>query len=223
MSLSGSIRGLRAKNLVRRKPISKKDAVPLLNENRWSDSQRSVGYAPSDGISHSSFHELQEIRSDETHDIPSQEIHLDAIHRSSSYGLQEIKSGIKLVIIPPDETRMVKRELTGLQLFVSRIAMASKIVTITNTGSQMITLNGTLGTGLYWSGGRILEVGGPLGAFSAMCVIAVFTWSVMQCITVLLSIWPVPGALSVYVSTFVDEELGLAVGVAYWYVLVLAV
>jgi amino acid transporter len=29
--------------------------------------------------------------------------------------------------------------------------------------------------------------------------------------------WPVPGALGVYVSTFVDEELGVAVGIAYWF------
>ncbi|KGO69021.1 Amino acid/polyamine transporter I [Penicillium italicum] len=38
----------------------------------------------------------------------------------------------------------------------------------------------------------------------------------MQCITEMLCIWPIPGALSVYVSQFVDEELGIAVGVTYW-------
>ncbi|KAJ6007838.1 hypothetical protein N7540_011814 [Penicillium herquei] len=40
----------------------------------------------------------------------------------------------------------------------------------------------------------------------------------MQCISELLCIWPVPGALPMYVSEFVDPELGVAVGVAYWYV-----
>jgi len=40
----------------------------------------------------------------------------------------------------------------------------------------------------------------------------------MQCITELLCIWPIPGAMSVYVSEFVDVELGIAVGVAYWWV-----
>ncbi|KAL5001028.1 amino acid permease/ SLC12A domain-containing protein [Aspergillus recurvatus] len=37
----------------------------------------------------------------------------------------------------------------------------------------------------------------------------------MQCITEMLCIWPIPGALSVYVSEFVDPELGIAVGIAY--------
>ncbi|KAI6089255.1 amino acid permease-domain-containing protein [Hypoxylon rubiginosum] len=39
----------------------------------------------------------------------------------------------------------------------------------------------------------------------------------MQCITELLCIWPVPGALSVFVRVFVDTELGIVVGVAYWF------
>lgn len=38
----------------------------------------------------------------------------------------------------------------------------------------------------------------------------------MQCITELISIWPVPGALAVFVRKFVDDELGIVVGIAYW-------
>lgn len=33
----------------------------------------------------------------------------------------------------------------------------------------------------------------------------------------MLCIWPIPGALSVYVSEFVDMELGITVGVTYWF------
>ncbi|KAI3338070.1 hypothetical protein F4824DRAFT_499849 [Ustulina deusta] len=32
----------------------------------------------------------------------------------------------------------------------------------------------------------------------------------------MLGRWPVPGALSVFVSNFVDYELGIAVGIMYW-------
>jgi amino acid transporter len=81
----------------------------------------------------------------------------------------------------------------------------------------MITLNGTLGTGLYWVGGQVLGTGGQVGAILAFFFVGVLSWLVMQCITELLCIWPVPGALSVYVSTFVDEELGVAAGIAYWF------
>jgi amino acid transporter len=81
----------------------------------------------------------------------------------------------------------------------------------------MITVNGTLGTGLYWRGGQILELAGPLAAVLAFLLIGLLSWAVMQCITEMLCIWPIPGALSVYVSEFVDHELGITVGVAYWY------
>ncbi|KAK4444116.1 amino acid permease-domain-containing protein [Podospora aff. communis PSN243] len=102
------------------------------------------------------------------------------------------------IIVTPSQDRLVKRKLRGIHLF-------------------MITINATLGTGLYWRGGQILELGGPLAVLLAFLIVGVLAWAVMQCITELLCIWPVPGAMSVYVSEFVDTELGIAVGVAYWF------
>jgi amino acid transporter len=87
----------------------------------------------------------------------------------------------------------------------------------------MITVNCTLGTGLYWRGGQILELGGPLAVTLSFLLVGFLSWAIMQCITEMLCIWPIPGALSVYVSEFVDAELGIAVGVAYWSVQRLAV
>lgn len=84
------------------------------------------------------------------------------------------------------------------------------------TFNQMISINGTLGTGLYWRGGIILELGGPLAVLLSFLLVGFLSWAVMQCITEMLCIWPIPGALSVYVSEFVDKELGIAVGCAYW-------
>lgn len=81
----------------------------------------------------------------------------------------------------------------------------------------MITINATLGTGLYWRGGLILQLGGPLAALLSFLLVGLLAWAVMQTITEMLCIWPIPGALSVYVSEFVDVELGIAVGMAYWY------
>lgn len=83
---------------------------------------------------------------------------------------------------------------------------------------QMITINGTLGTGLYWRGGQILELGDPLAVLLSFLLVGLLSAAVMQCITEMLCIWPIPGALSVYVSEFVDVELGIAVDIAYWYV-----
>ncbi|KAF9872800.1 amino acid permease [Colletotrichum karsti] len=102
------------------------------------------------------------------------------------------------ILVKPEPDRTVKRKLRGIHLF-------------------MITINGTLGTGLYWRSGQILELGGPLAVLFSFVLVGLLAWAVMQCVTELLCIWPVPGALSVYVSTFVDPELGIAVGVAYWF------
>jgi len=70
--------------------------------------------------------------------------------------------------------------------------------------------------GLYWRGGQILELGGPLSVVLSFLFVGFIAWAVMQCITEMLCIWPIPGSFSVYVSEFVDAELGIAVGVAYW-------
>ncbi|KAJ5765988.1 uncharacterized protein N7511_003604 [Penicillium nucicola] len=100
--------------------------------------------------------------------------------------------------VKPSVDRRVERTLKGIHLF-------------------MITVNATLGTGLYWRGGQILELAGPVAVLVSFFAVGLLAWAVMQCITEMLCIWPIPGALSVYVSQFVDEELGIAVGITYWF------
>ncbi|GJN70984.1 amino acid transporter [Purpureocillium lilacinum] len=104
----------------------------------------------------------------------------------------------KNVIVTPRPDRVVNRKLRGIHL-------------------SMIAVNATLGTGLYWRGGQILELGGPLSVLLSFLLPGMLAWAVMQCITELLCIWPIPGAMQLYVSEFVDVELGIAVGVAYWF------
>ncbi|KAJ5107217.1 proline-specific permease [Penicillium angulare] len=81
----------------------------------------------------------------------------------------------------------------------------------------MITINATLGTGLYWRGGQVLEVGGALAVPLTFLLVGCLSWAVMQCISEMLCIWPVPGALGVFVGEFVDEELGIATSIAHWF------
>ena len=82
----------------------------------------------------------------------------------------------------------------------------------------MITFSGVVGIGFYTRSGIILRAAGPLALFLAFSVLTAVAWGVMQCITEMLSIWPVPGALVEFVETFIDKDLGTTVGVAYWYV-----
>ncbi|KAI9149653.1 Arginine permease CAN1 [Paramyrothecium foliicola] len=109
-----------------------------------------------------------------------------------------IKQITKIIQVRPNPDRMVHRKLRGIHLF-------------------MITLNATLGAGLYWRGGHALEVGGLISLVLSFLLVGALAWAVMQCIAEMLCLWPVPGALSVYVRTFVDDELGIAMGVAYWF------
>ncbi|CCT66767.1 related to amino acid permease [Fusarium fujikuroi IMI 58289] len=82
---------------------------------------------------------------------------------------------------------------------------------------QMITINGTLGAGLYVRSGQILELAGPIAVIIPFLVLCVLAWWVMSCITELLCLWPVPGALPLFVAKFVDPELGNVVAIAYWF------
>ena len=83
----------------------------------------------------------------------------------------------------------------------------------------MITFSGVLGIGFYTRSGIILRQAGPLALFLAFSILTTLAWGVMQCITEMLSIWPVPGALVEFVRAFLDEDLATTVGIAYWYVL----
>ena len=83
---------------------------------------------------------------------------------------------------------------------------------------QMITIGAMFGIGFYVRIGTVLRTAGPLAVFLSFTLFTLLAWGVMQCITEMLSIWPIPGALVEFVQCFVDEELGYTIGVAYWLV-----
>ena len=80
----------------------------------------------------------------------------------------------------------------------------------------MITTSGTLGAGFYVRTGLVLHLAGPLGALLSFVLLTALAWAVMQCMTEMLCIWPVPGALVEFVRAFVDPELAVIIGITYW-------
>ena len=50
----------------------------------------------------------------------------------------------------------------------------------------------------------------------AVVVVGIIATSVMECICELIVLWPIPNAMVEFVKTFVDEDLGIAVGIMYW-------
>ena len=110
-----------------------------------------------------------------------------------------------------------RRVLWGKHIFVCQPCFMNTPI-LPLTWRQMITISGVLGIGFYTRSGIILRAAGPLALVLAFSLLTALAWGVMQCITEMLSIWPVPGALVEFVGTFLDKDLGTTVGVAYWYV-----
>jgi yeast amino acid transporter len=82
----------------------------------------------------------------------------------------------------------------------------------------MIAITAVIGVGLYNREGSILQMSGQGAVFLSFALVGFLAWSVTQCVAEMVRIWPVRSALTGYVTEFVDKELGIAVGIAYWYV-----
>ncbi|KAL4862467.1 hypothetical protein BDV12DRAFT_203010 [Aspergillus spectabilis] len=113
-------------------------------------------------------------------------------------GMGGMRNPTVIVIPNHEKDRTVNRRLRGIHVF-------------------MITISGVLGAGLYIRSGTVLRVGGPGAVLIAFTIMGLLAWMVMQCIGELLALWPISGALVEFVAKFVDEDLGTAVGIAYWF------
>lgn len=70
--------------------------------------------------------------------------------------------------------------------------------------------------GFYLGTGRIFRFGGEAAVIYAYCFLGGLTLIVMRGLQVMLQIWPIGGALIIFVEKFVDEEVAKSVAVLYW-------
>lgn len=70
---------------------------------------------------------------------------------------------------------------------------------------------------MFQTSGQIIALGGPAGALIAFVFAGLVIVSVMRSLAEMVSVRPVKGAIMDYPDVFVDEALGFAVGVSYWY------
>ncbi|KAL7624798.1 hypothetical protein AAE478_004012 [Parahypoxylon ruwenzoriense] len=82
---------------------------------------------------------------------------------------------------------------------------------------QFMALSGAIGTGLFVGSGQVLSLAGPLSAFLAYLITAANVYCVIQSIGEMATYLPLPGAVPVYASRYVDEALGFVLGWNYWY------
>ena len=74
-----------------------------------------------------------------------------------------------------------------------------------------------MGVGLFQTSGQIFALGGPVGALLAFLFAGLVVISVMRTIAEMVSVRPVKGAIMDFPGVFVDEALGFACGLLYWY------
>ena len=82
---------------------------------------------------------------------------------------------------------------------------------------QLVTLGGIIGIGFFTNAGEVLSVAGPGGTVLAFFVVGLVAFCVLEGITEMIVLWPVPNAMVEYVRTFVDEDLGIVIGLGYCY------
>lgn len=81
----------------------------------------------------------------------------------------------------------------------------------------MISLGGTIGTGLFLASGASIAQAGPGGALLAYGLIGVMVFFLMTSLGEMAAFMPTSGSFSTYATKFVDPALGFALGWNYWY------
>ncbi|KAK9767907.1 hypothetical protein K7432_001887 [Basidiobolus ranarum] len=83
---------------------------------------------------------------------------------------------------------------------------------------SMITIGGTIGTGLFLASGNSIAQAGPGGALVAYGSIGIMVYFLMTSLGEMATYMPVSGSFNTYGSRFVDPAFGFALGWNYWYV-----
>ncbi|MER2107849.1 MAG: amino acid permease [Solibacillus sp.] len=81
----------------------------------------------------------------------------------------------------------------------------------------MISLGGTIGTGLFLASGGAIAQAGPGGALLAYALIGFMVYFLMTSLGEMAAYMPTSGSFSTYATRFVDPALGFALGWNYWY------
>jgi len=81
----------------------------------------------------------------------------------------------------------------------------------------MISLGGTIGTGLFLASGGAIHTAGPGGALLSYLIIGIMVYFLMTSLAEMAAYMPITGSFSTYATEFVDPALGFALGWNYWY------
>lgn len=81
----------------------------------------------------------------------------------------------------------------------------------------MMSIGGTIGTGLFLASGQVLEGAGPMGAILAYLVAGLAMYAVMLCLAELAVSMPIAGSFQTYATRLISPAAGFATGWLYWF------
>lgn len=81
---------------------------------------------------------------------------------------------------------------------------------------MMISIGGTIGTGLFMGSGQTISQAGPFGAILAYMVGGFIMYMVLLCLAELAVAMPVSGSFQTYASRFISPGAGFTTGWLYW-------
>ena len=80
----------------------------------------------------------------------------------------------------------------------------------------MIAIGGVVGLSFAIESGEILGIAGSGGALIAYAVNGLVAICVMEGLCEMIVHWPISNAMIEFVRAFVDRDLAIVVGIAYW-------
>ncbi|ORX98579.1 lysine-specific permease [Basidiobolus meristosporus CBS 931.73] len=82
---------------------------------------------------------------------------------------------------------------------------------------SMISIGGTIGTGLFLASGASIATGGPGGALLGYGLIGIMVFFLMTSLGEMATYMPISGSFNAYGARFVDPAFGFALSWNYWY------
>lgn len=80
----------------------------------------------------------------------------------------------------------------------------------------MVGFSALIGMGFYVNTGTILRTGGPAAVVYAYVFLGMLSLMIMQGLSTMLQIWPIAGAITLFIEKFVDPEVAVVVTIMYW-------
>lgn len=103
-------------------------------------------------------------------------------------------------------------ELNDIERANQGVERSPLVKDLKNRHLQMLSLGGTLGTGLFIGSGSALATGGPASLIIGWGIIGTMVFNVVHALGELCIALPVSGSFSSYATRFVDSSWGFAVG-----------